>query len=621
MTATVTPVTEDRTATPGSASGPPLRPPAPIARTRPSSRRTGIGIAVLVAVVGLLATAGATIAVIDEQRNDAEIRTTAALERASAQLELEVGRELAALVSLRNDVQLDWPMSRAEFHAVVESHLGDGLFAKASAVEIIRAVQRGPALDAFVAETSADPSLVTLGYPELEVPEFDAETAFVIDYVVPIETNEAAFGFDVAIPAGRADIISRARDEAIVAATHPIELVQGGRALIVDVPLYEGGAVPDTVTQRRQDFLGAVTAVLRLDDLVAPVVAAEPAVELQVVEPNGPDGPILVTEGEGWDDSASGVQRATASVADREWVVAAQPVESAGGLLPTSIAFGGTAVTLMLAAMVAALERSRARTRRAAEETGRARDELADLNADLENRIADRTAELERSNADLEQFAYLASHDLQEPLRQVSMFVDRLDERYGDAFDERGTKYLGFVTEGTQRMRNLISALLDYSRVGSRDVAIAAVDLDVLVGEVVASIGATVGEAGAQVHVDAPVEVRTDRILVQRIVQNLVENAVRYRRPGVAPVVHVSAEKVAGGVRLTVADNGQGIDPEYAERAFDLFERLGSRDPSSTGMGLAICRRSTEMLGGRIWIEPNEDGPGTKVIVEIPNAS
>ncbi|MCY2927204.1 MAG: ATP-binding protein [Planctomycetota bacterium] len=224
--------------------------------------------------------------------------------------------------------------------------------------------------------------------------------------------------------------------------------------------------------------------------------------------------------------------------------------------------------------------------------------ELADLN----ERIARQNEELQRSNRDLEQFAYVASHDLQEPLRMVTSFGGILRDRYDQALDAKGKEYLGFIVEAGQRMHSLVRGLLDYSRIRGRR-RNEAVNLGACVAEALANLRTSIDEAGATLEVGEMPALEVDPGQITQLFQNLLANAVKFRadRP---PRVEISARPEGATWIVRVADNGIGIDPRYAERIFQIFQRLHTHEAfSGTGIGLAICRKIIEGHGGRIWVE------------------
>ena len=249
-----------------------------------------------------------------------------------------------------------------------------------------------------------------------------------------------------------------------------------------------------------------------------------------------------------------------------------------------------------LAAVATAVEQMR---RRIIEELSASREAGAVLNA--------QTVELRRSNAELEQFAYVASHDLQEPLRKVASFCQLLEKRYGDQLDERGLQYLYYAVDGAKRMQTLINDLLTFSRVGRVGGDSAPVVLDQPLDKAIGNLSTLIEETGARIErPDTLPEVTGEPVLLTMLWQNLIGNAIKFRRPDTAPVVRVTceADDESGGWRLTVSDNGIGIASEFADKVFVIFQRLHGRDEySGTGIGLAICKKIVEYHGGRIRID------------------
>ena len=235
------------------------------------------------------------------------------------------------------------------------------------------------------------------------------------------------------------------------------------------------------------------------------------------------------------------------------------------------------------------------------------RDISARKRAESEREGAER--DLERSNLELEQYAYVASHDLQEPLRSIGGFAQLLEERYGDKLDDDGKRFIGFISKGVARMQALIADLLTYSRAGQSTLRTQEVDTGALVHETLSSLDAAIRDAGAEVDVGKLPVIHADRAALAQLFGNLLSNALKFsdgRRP---PHVDVFAARDDGGWRFTVADNGLGIDAKDADRVFGMFERLHGEDAyGGTGIGLAICKRIVERHGGRIWYEPSPGG-------------
>jgi signal transduction histidine kinase len=228
---------------------------------------------------------------------------------------------------------------------------------------------------------------------------------------------------------------------------------------------------------------------------------------------------------------------------------------------------------------------------------------LLRLRRRAEEDLARKVEELARSNADLEQFAYVASHDLQEPLRMVAAYTQLLAERYRGKLDENADKFIGYASEGALRMQTLIQDLLAFSRVGRNGIACGRVDCDAAMEEVLKSLGPAMQESGAVVtHGELPA-VWADRSQMAQVFQNLIGNAIKFRGKE-PPVISVQAEKAGQQWLFSVSDNGIGIAPEYAENIFVVFQRLHARtEYPGNGIGLAICKKIIERNGGKIWVE------------------
>lgn len=230
--------------------------------------------------------------------------------------------------------------------------------------------------------------------------------------------------------------------------------------------------------------------------------------------------------------------------------------------------------------------------------------------------------ELARSNADLDQFAAMASHDLQEPLRMIGSYLTLLERRMGEGLEAATRGYIAQAVDGAKRMQRLIQHLLEFARIGREPMRFESIDSLTPFAEAVQNLVAQIDERRAQVtHGDLPT-VLTHRDHLLRLFQNMIANALKYGRPGVAPRVHVSARASADGKEWTfiVADNGLGIAAEDQERIFAIFERVdGSAGQPGSGLGLAICRRIIDRHGGRLWVE-SEVGVGSRFLFTLPAA-
>ncbi len=297
----------------------------------------------------------------------------------------------------------------------------------------------------------------------------------------------------------------------------------------------------------------------------------------------------------------------------------------AGGAFEHPIEAGGSSEVRSLASDVDAMR-------------GRILSDLHEVEA-ARGELARQSAALELSNRDLEHFAYVASHDLQEPLRKMSSFSELVLRRYGDRLDEQGREFLSFVAEAARRMQHLIKDVLEVSKVGRTSYPMEDVDLNEVLRSVTANLSDAIAETGAVIASDDLPTVRGDDALLAALVQNLIANSLKFRstspphvvvsteppvsRRDVASAGGGSAPAAAAPVedamwRIAVADNGIGIAPEDADRVFAMFERLHKRsDYPGTGIGLALCRRIVEHHGGRIWLDTTYR-PGVRVVFTLP---
>ena len=227
---------------------------------------------------------------------------------------------------------------------------------------------------------------------------------------------------------------------------------------------------------------------------------------------------------------------------------------------------------------------------------------LNKLNDELESRAK----ALADSNAELEQFAYVASHDLQEPLRMISSFLSQIEKKYNDKLDDKGRQYIHFAVDGAQRMRSIILDLLEYSRVGRVETEYSDFNLGEVVNEVIQLYKAQLSETQGKISYSKLPEIRAIRVPIRQLLQNLIGNALKFRAKDRPPEIQISAKELKSFWEIKVKDNGIGISPDYSDRVFIIFQRLHTKQEyEGSGMGLAICKKIIEKHGGKIWVESN----------------
>jgi signal transduction histidine kinase len=295
----------------------------------------------------------------------------------------------------------------------------------------------------------------------------------------------------------------------------------------------------------------------------------------------------------------------------------------------TALLIAGSIATILLLLWAYRIVRQYAAGRDHAEiEVHRANNQLQEkiiqldrLNQELEDRVKERTAGLERSNQDLQQFAFVASHDLQEPLRMVSSYLGLLSKSWQGKLDGEAEKYIGFAVDGAARMQALIRDLLAYAQVSTQSPVLTRTRLADVVSQARYALLASVRETGAEIATEPLPEVEVDPLKMSLVFQNLLSNAIKFRQPGGKPCIQIAARKENGEWRISVRDRGIGFDPKYAKKIFGAFQRLhGKGEYPGTGIGLAICSRIIDGHGGRIWAEAHP-GAGATFHFTLPELS
>ncbi len=461
------------------------------------------------------------------------------------------------------------------------------------------------------------------GFPDYRIwPPGEREIYTSIVYLEPFNPrNQRAFGFDMFSEPTRQAAMAQARDSGLPAVSARVMLVQETdtdvqHGFLMYVPVYRNGMPIDTVAQRRNALQGFVYAPFRLRDLMQRILGndkhtlefelydgTQPAVENILYQTES--GPVYAAK-QSSHTKFSSTRRV--DVAGRTWTLYVHAhsefLSTAEQLQPVLIATGGLMVNMLLFVIISSLSR---------------RQKLA---AALAHEM---TVDLRRSNADLEQFAYAASHDMRQPLRMVSSYLQLLETDLSPVLTEETRKNLNFAIDGAQRMDQMLTGMLEYSRLGRQVQSKALLDSRALLDEALRALQPAIDEAQANIRIEGQwPAVLASRDGIVRLLQNLIGNAVKYRLEGLRPEIVISASPAAasnGEHRFAISDNGIGLSAEHEGRLFRMFERLQPREKyPGAGIGLALCRKIIEQHGGRIWAESAGDHLGCTFVFTLPNA-
>ncbi|HEV2812141.1 MAG TPA: CHASE domain-containing protein [Solirubrobacteraceae bacterium] len=477
--------------------------------------------------------------------------------------------------------------------------------------------------DEFIRAVDRDAKAANVGYPDFVIrPNAERPGTVAITYLHPVQPNEAAYGLDLMSEASRRTALGLARDGARPAATAPLRLVTeetDQEGLLIMLPRYAGTQQRPSADKRIALFRGAAFVAIRLPDLIRSAVQTGPGVDLEIYDVGAVGTvPSRLRAGDEAFDLRGGAQAPRADgddsrildtqIAGRQWRIYYQTDEALVGgserAMPWLIAILGLVVALLA---TAAISLARSAQRRAVL--------IADqITADLQAS----QAELARSNEELERFAFLASHDLQQPLRTVNGFLQLLELRHGSELKGRAKEYVEYALRGTRQMSTLIDDLLTYSRAGRSERAPEAVDLNRAWDAALEQLQATIEDSRATVTRGELPTVSADAGQMTQLFANLIGNGVKYRGDA-PPEVHAEARRSPGGWEVSVRDNGIGIDPKDHDKIFGMFRRLhGDERFEGTGLGLALVKRIVENAGGSIRVE-SALGEGSTFFITLPD--
>ena len=426
-------------------------------------------------------------------------------------------------------------------------------------------------------------------------PPHDGIEYYPISYIEPLKGNERAVGLDMAHETNRYTAAKRARDTGDARITGPIVLVQDALktpGFLFYAPYYEDGTY-SSVEERRRHFLGMVYAPFVVTKLMEGVLAKQKRhVGLRIADEQNVLYDELVASEEDFDPDPLLKRSLIVSLYGRNWTFDIWSTKSfrtaAASDQPIVILIGGIIIDTLLIALFVSISRS-------------SRNALVYADA-MNSELQLKTDNLETSNRDLQQFAYLASHDLQEPLRMVSSYVQLLAKRYKGKLDADADDFIGYATEGATRMKTLIDGILTFSQVGDQGADFVSVNCEKLLDDTLATLQGNIDQANVVVTNDSLPTIRGNAVQLQQLFQNLIGNAIKFRGES-PPRIHVAAERQGTAWLFAVSDNGIGMEPEETDRIFAIFQRLHTRAKySGTGIGLALCRRIVENHGGSISV-------------------
>jgi len=454
-----------------------------------------------------------------------------------------------------------------------------------------------------------------------------------VAYVVPLLGNDLALGFDVASEAQRANALWRARDSGRAAATRPVQLVQDQTqqpGLLIFAPIYHAGVPADTTERRRQNLEGFVAAVIKLSDLIPLTLAGgdSSAMEVLIQDVSDAEATLLYRStpaaaraglihaqefevgGRRWRIDFSLPDQYL--IAHRSWQVW---VLLAAGMLFTGLLGMFLPVIIGRSSRIAHLVEERTAQ---LQEVNRSLIREAARSERLETEARARADQLAATNRELEQFAFVVSHDLQAPLRNIQSFAKLLEKRHGAGLADEAKEFLQFLRGSATDMGRLIDDLLQLSRVNPKRANMERTRAGDALNAALANLRTDIEVRGALVeHAELP-EVFGDAGLLTQLFQNLIGNAIKFQRPGVPPQVRIGVELVRGEWLFSVADNGIGIAEKNIGRLFQIFRRLHTAEEyPGSGIGLVLCKKIVALHGGRIWLE-SKIGEGTTFFFALP---
>lgn len=593
--------------------------------------RTTLLVPAVLLLIGLVLTAVATVVTARNTHGDRDRAFAAPAQEARRTLERRVGSYAEALYGLRGLFVTSQPVSRSSFHDYLSSADVAGRYPGVRSLSFVRLVPRSNS-ERFVRAVRGDVTLDGSGYPEFRIhPETTATDLFVVDYVEPLEGNEAAFGFDLGSETLRRSTVEEARDTGDLIATAPLRLVQEPNrqsGFLLMLAVYDTGSVPATAPARRRHFVGVVDAAFLVDDMLAGLQTARPAAIIAEIHDVGPtaaatDAPFsadnaLIRAAGGVSALDPGSIPTPSRVLDlnvgnRRWRILATAGpgfgHNSGQLVAWIVGAGGSILSLLVAALVLSFARSR----------GRAFDLASAMTRDLRGRERELEAanhQLEATTGAMRDFVAVASHELRTPIATLVGYSNMLLRDAGTISDAQRKEFLEVIRRQAGRLAGLVNDLLVVSRIeaGVLETKPERVELAGAIAQVLEDLPD--GAAGV-VRTDSPAcAVVVDPDHLHRVLVNYLANALRYGEPPIEVRTVVNGQ----WVEVRVCDVGQGVPEGFEARLFDRFARPARPQRSDgTGLGLWIVKGLAEANGGEVWHEPNTP-QGACFGVRLPSA-